>query len=95
MSARGYDDIAVFGFPINTAGPVNGIDQRFTNYIGKPSSAGGHRGPPLRRGFASNTAIVNGIILGRIDHMTYCVQVPRRVRDFDTKASFFPPRDVT
>ena len=35
MSARGYDDVAVFGFPMKTAGPAIGVDQPFTNNIGR------------------------------------------------------------
>ncbi|MFY8053407.1 MAG: hypothetical protein ACOVP2_12370, partial [Armatimonadaceae bacterium] len=60
VSARGYDDIAVFGFPRSTAGPASVVDQRFTNYIAKLSCAGGHRGPPSRGGFLSQTNCING-----------------------------------
>ncbi len=35
MSARGYDDIAVFGSPIKTVGPIIVVDQGVTNNIGR------------------------------------------------------------
>ena len=35
MSARGYDDVAVFGFPIKTAGTIIVVDLGFTNNIGR------------------------------------------------------------
>ena len=46
VSTRGYDDVIAIGLS---------VDQGFTNNIGQPSCAGGHGGPPLRRGFASKT----------------------------------------
>ena len=62
MSARGYDDVAVFGFPMKTIGPAIVFDAGCKNNvratmgnISTPSCAGGHGGPPLRRGFLSIT----------------------------------------